>query len=184
MQAMIGEMRRMMREELEPLRERVERVEEGQQAPNRGRRRQPREETEEEMENDFEEEDYRRGGRNERRFERRQGGRDREDGGIGGIKQKIPTFQGKSDPDAYFEWETKAQFVFNCYNYTERKKVILAAAEFTDYAIVWWDQLVTSRQRDGEEPIETWDEMKAIMRKRFVPRLYYRELYQKLQRLR
>ena len=34
MQAMIGDMRRMMREELEPLRECVERVEEGQQAPN------------------------------------------------------------------------------------------------------------------------------------------------------
>ena len=55
--------------------------------------------------------------------------------------------------------------------------------EFTDYTVVWWDKFVLSRRRDGERPIETWREMKALMRKRFVPNHYYRDLYQKLQRL-
>ena len=32
--------------------------------------------------------------------------------------------------------------------------------------------------------METWEEMKRIMRKRFVPTYYYRELYNKLQNLR
>ena len=59
----------------------------------------------------------------------------------------------------------------------------LAAAEFTDYAIVWWDQFVTNRRRDGERPVETWEEMKAVMRKRFVLRHYYRDLHNKLQYL-
>ena len=76
------------------------------------------------------------------------------------------------------------QFVFDCHNYTDNKKVRLAAAEFTDYAAVWWDQLVTNRRRAGERPITTRDEMKAVMKKRFVPRHYYRELYKKLQQLR
>ena len=31
--------------------------------------------------------------------------------------------------------------------------------------------------------MDTWDEMKALMKKRFVPRHYYRELYKKLQHL-
>ena len=42
---------------------------------------------------------------------------------------------------------------------------------------------MTSRKRNHDRPIETWEEMKAIMRKRFVPTHYYRELYNKLQNL-
>ncbi|KAH9724609.1 Endonuclease [Citrus sinensis] len=57
------------------------------------------------------------------------------------------------------------------------------AVEFTDYAIIWWDQLVLSRRRNRERPINTWEEMKAIMRRRFVPSHYYRELHQRLQSL-
>ena len=55
--------------------------------------------------------------------------------------------------------------------------------EFTDYAIIWWDQLVMNRRRNYERPIETWEEMKATMRRRFVPSHYYKDLYQKLQSL-
>ncbi|GKV21307.1 hypothetical protein SLEP1_g31300 [Rubroshorea leprosula] len=65
----------------------------------------------------------------------------------------------------------------------EEKKVKLAAVEFTDYAVVWWDQLVLSRRRNRERPVDTWEEMKAVMRKRFVPSHYYRDLYQRLQGL-
>ena len=32
-----------------------------------------------------------------------------------------------------------------------------------------------------ERAIETWEEMRAIMRRRFVPSHYYKDLYQKLQ---
>ena len=40
-----------------------------------------------------------------------------------------------------------------------------------------------NRRRNREHPIETWEEMKTVMRRRFVPSYYYRELYQKLQSL-
>ncbi|XP_052477129.1 uncharacterized protein LOC128032557 [Gossypium raimondii] len=89
--------------------------------------------------------------------------------------------RGKSDPEAYLEWERKIELVFECHNYSEGKKVKLAAIEFSDYVMIWWDQLTTSRRRNGERPISTWTEMKAVMRRRFIPSYYYRELYQKLQ---
>jgi hypothetical protein len=73
--------------------------------------------------------------------------------------------------------------VFDCHNYSEEKKVKLAVIEFTDYAIIWWDQLVTNRRRSNERLVETWGELKAIMRRRFVPSHFYRDLYQKLQNL-
>ncbi|KAM7469534.1 hypothetical protein LguiA_007717 [Lonicera macranthoides] len=96
---------------------------------------------------------------------------------------KIPSLQGKNDPEAYLEWEKKVELVFDCHNYSEMKKVKLAAIEFSDYAIVWWDQLMLNRRRNRERPIATWEEMKIVMRKRFIPSHYYRELYQKLQGL-
>uniref|UniRef100_A0A2N9H063 RNA-directed DNA polymerase n=1 Tax=Fagus sylvatica TaxID=28930 RepID=A0A2N9H063_FAGSY len=96
---------------------------------------------------------------------------------------KIPSFQGKNDPEAYLEWEKKVELIFECHNYSEEKKVKLAVIEFTDYAIIWWDQLVMNRRRNHERAIETWEEMRAIMRRRFVPSHYYRDLYQKLQSL-
>ena len=105
---------------------------------------------------------------NRGRFGRGYGFRDvrnRGDNHLGSIKMKIPSFQGKSDPEAYLEWEKKMEFVFDCHNYFETKKVKLAVVKFSDYAITWWDQLLMNRRRSGERPIETWEEMKAIRSK-------------------
>ena len=56
---------------------------------------------------------------------------------------KIPYFQGRNDPEASLELEKKVGLVFDCHHYFKEKKVKLAAVEFTDHAIIWWDQLVT-----------------------------------------
>ena len=90
---------------------------------------------------------------------------------------KIPLFQGKNDPEAYLEWEKKVELIFECHNYFEEKKVKLAVIEFIE------DQIVMNRRRNHERPIETWEEIKATIRRRFVPSHYYRDLYQKLQSL-
>ena len=73
--------------------------------------------------------------------------------------------------------------VFECQDYTDEQKVKLATLEFTDYAIVWWEQERTSRRRNRERQISTWEELRTTMRKRFVPSHYYRDLYQRLQTL-
>ncbi|XP_016681105.1 uncharacterized protein [Gossypium hirsutum] len=99
------------------------------------------------------------------------------------IKLSIPSFQGKFDRKAYLEWEKKIELVFDCHNYSKIKKVKLAVIEFSDYAMIWWDQLTTSRRRNGERPISTWAKIKAVMRRRFIPSYYHRKLYQKLQNL-
>ncbi|XP_015387941.1 uncharacterized protein LOC107177913 [Citrus sinensis] len=89
----------------------------------------------------------------------------------------------KSYLEAYLEWEKKMEFIFDCHNYSEAKKVKLVVIEFSNYAITWWDQIVISRRQNRERPIETWDEMKSLMRRCFIPNHYYRDLCQKLQRL-
>ncbi|RVW59802.1 hypothetical protein CK203_100612 [Vitis vinifera] len=86
-----------------------------------------------------------RGERRGRGFRRAPRWQDEIDRNLGNIKLKIPSFQGKNDPEC--SWSGRR------------------------------------RRRNYERPIETWEEMKATMRRRFVPSHYYRDLYQKLQSL-
>ena len=54
--------------------------------------------------------------------------RNREDkDGHGGTKIKIPSFKGRSNPKAFLEWVMHVEQIFSCHNYTEGKKVKLAA---------------------------------------------------------
>jgi hypothetical protein len=40
---------------------------------------------------------------------------------------------------------------------------------------------VVERRRNRERPISTLEELKTVMKKRYVPKHYYRELYNRLQ---
>ena len=127
----------------------------------------------------------RRHERSEMSYERRNR-RHRSDergGELGGVKIQIPSFQGKNDPDAYLEWETKVEQIFSYHHYNEERKVKVAALEFSNYALIWWNQVQKERERNREYPVDTWEEMKSLMRRRFVPSWYHRELHNKLQRL-
>lgn len=107
---------------------------------------------------------------------------DRHDDSLGNLKLRIPSFSGKNDPDAYLEWEKMIEFVFDCQNYFESKKIRLVVTEFDGYALHWWDQVVITRCKTGETKVSSWFELKTIMKKRFVPGHYNREEYQKLRR--
>ena len=109
-QALLGEMRRMMRAELELIHERLDRAEartpreQQHEIPIRQQdRRVPRRNVEEEAESVEFEELY----LNRNRFERVYGNREarigkpRRDNDLGSIKIKIPSFQGKNDLEAY-----------------------------------------------------------------------------------
>ena len=191
MQALTSEVQRMFRAELEQFHERVEQSFENTRNPPTARRwerlprRGARVDEEEYDGGDFEDENgYGSSVSNRRYGGRHREDRNREDNNLGNIKMKIPSFQGKNDSEAYLEWERNVELVFDCHNYSENKKVKLAAIGFSDYATVWWDQLVFNIRRNREPVVETWEEMKRVMRKRFVSTYYYRDLYNKLQNLR
>ncbi|KAF1881768.1 hypothetical protein Lal_00049289, partial [Lupinus albus] len=125
---------------------------------------------------------YRRGRREEDRNEGGGGLRGREER-LEGVKVKIPSFVGLNNPEAYLEWELKMDQIFDCHHYNVDKKVKMAALEFKEYAMVWWDQYQQDRRRVGGVMIETWEEMKLVMRRRFVHSSNQRGLHNKLQRL-
>ncbi|XP_043812189.1 uncharacterized protein LOC122723569, partial [Manihot esculenta] len=96
---------------------------------------------------------------------------------------KVPEFKGNNNAEEYIEWERKTEQIFECHNYTEEKKSHIAAVEFTGYASFWWDQLKSTRRNKGLRAVPPWDYLKELMRQRFIPSYYYRDLYNRLARL-
>ncbi|CAA7013690.1 unnamed protein product [Microthlaspi erraticum] len=96
---------------------------------------------------------------------------------------KIPPFHGRNNPDEYMDWEKKCEFNFNLHNIIGDNRVKLAVSEFNDYALRWWEQIILAREIGGAFEVTTWEEMKRIMRQRFVPGHYQRELHSKLRKL-
>lgn len=105
------------------------------------------------------------------------------DQNTGSKKIIISPFQDKNNPDTYIEWEKKVELVFYYHKYLNENKVTLVAIAFTNYAIAWWGQLVLARRRNNELPISNWEDIKVVMRRRFVPSHYYRDIHMKLQSL-
>ncbi|KAL4385591.1 hypothetical protein GQ457_15G018070 [Hibiscus cannabinus] len=174
MQAIIREIKKSLRDGLEPIHDRLERLE-GSQTNH----------TDDTLTENGSDQTP-----NQRQIPR-QGRMQQVDDNLTNIKIAILSFQGRTDPDAYLAWESKVEHVFECYNYSEQKKVRIAAMEFIDYALIWWDQLLIRRRRIGEGPVRDWAEMKRIMWKRksvsigilVSPSHYHRDLFQKLQGL-
>jgi hypothetical protein len=96
------------------------------------------------------------------------------------LKFKIPPFEGKYDPDAYISWELSVEQKFTCFESPENARVRSATSEFSDIASVWW---VEYGQKHPNDIPQTWIALKRVMRPRFVPSYYARDLINKLQQL-
>ncbi len=97
------------------------------------------------------------------------------------VKFKIPPFDGKYDPDAYITWEIAVDQKFACHEFPENARVRAATSEFTDFASVWW---IEHGKKNPNNMPQTWDALKRVMRARFVPSYYARDMLNKLQQLR
>jgi len=74
----------------------------------------------------------------------------------------------------------KIKKIFTCHEIRKDKGVKLTTIEFQNYALLWWDKLVKEKVIYGEPLIPTWEELKALMRRRYVPSYYHRKLLSKL----
>ncbi|KAG7563749.1 Retrotransposon gag domain [Arabidopsis suecica] len=99
------------------------------------------------------------------------------------IKLIPPTFAGKSNPEAYMDWERRMEYIFDCYGYGEARKVALAAAQLTENALSWWDRTVADWRRQRFDPISNWGDMKYLLRLRYIPDHYHRDLQKRFRKL-
>jgi hypothetical protein len=93
------------------------------------------------------------------------------------IKFEIPPFDGKYDSNAYITWEIVVDQKFACHEFPESTCVRAATSEFTDFASVWW---IEHGKKNPNNMPQIWDALKWVMRARFVPSYYARDLLNQL----
>ena len=110
MEAMMSEFQSKMRLEFDSLHERIDRLENCQNRSGTSQGRSNR------VENRASNDEYEEGEGQTRAVRNIN---NRGDDQIKGIKLKILSFQGKSDPETYLEWEKKIETIFECNNYMD-----------------------------------------------------------------
>ena len=83
----------------------------------------------------------------------------------------MPPFIGRFRPDLYIEWDYKINAIFASHNFDERGKFQAAVSTFSCFALVWWSEYC--RLNPDFIPT-TWDDLKLVMRDRFVDVYYTR----------
>ncbi|KAG7572627.1 Retrotransposon gag domain [Arabidopsis suecica] len=99
------------------------------------------------------------------------------------MKLKPPLYAGKVDPEAYIDWEKRMDHIFEVYNYTGPKKVVIVVAQLTDKALARWDREVIERRKNRQRQLDSWGDMKELLRRRFVPPYYQRDLQKCFRKL-
>jgi hypothetical protein len=100
---------------------------------------------------------------------------------IARVKLDIPKFTGKDNAGEYLNWAEQCDQIFRAHNLLDQHRVNLTSVEFFGYALTWWNQVQVHQLRLGLRHINTWEEMKRVMKRRFVPSSYQRDLQNLLQ---
>ena len=97
------------------------------------------------------------------------------DNDLARVESKLPVFDGKYDSAAYVNWELAVEKQFDEYDFSNAQMIKAASNKCTGSASFWWHTV-------GNK-LETWDECKILMRKRFVFSYYRRALLEKWEHL-
>lgn len=73
------------------------------------------------------------------------------------------------------------EYIFDYYNYSEAKKLALAAAQLTDNALSWSDRDVAKTGPTWRA--QTWTEMGTKLRGRYIPSYYQRDVLKRFRKL-
>jgi hypothetical protein len=78
---------------------------------------------------------------------------------------------------AYFDWECEVDHTFGYHDFKEHEIVSTVPQAFIDFASSWWD--VYCVDNNNNKPI-AWNELKSVLRHRFVPPSYQHDMLRKL----
>lgn len=78
-------------------------------------------------------------------------------------------FDGDDDADTYLNWESRIEIIFDHKKASDAKRFSFAILKFTKYASLRYEMMQSQRRQDGKQKIDSWEDSKTKMRKRFIP---------------
>ena len=96
----------------------------------------------------------------------------------------MPDFEGKVDATQFVDWLAAIEEYFDWYDMTDDRRVRFSKMKLVGFAKIWWTGVEGDIRRMGLSPINTWEEMKAKLREKYMPTNYYDKLCDQLINLR
>nr|GEV15151.1 UvrD-like helicase, ATP-binding domain, P-loop containing nucleoside triphosphate hydrolase [Tanacetum cinerariifolium] len=75
------------------------------------------------------------------------------------------------------EYENEVDRIFDLRDTPDHIKVKLGVIRLKKYASLWWDHVQNRRYREGKHRVESWDKMKRLMEKTFLPVTHKKDSY-------
>ena len=88
----------------------------------------------------------------------------------------IPEYDEKLKPDEFLNSLVCVENIFAHKPMTDGHKITLVATQFRNYAAIWWAKLQRKRRNQQIDPVDTWTEMKNLLKQKFLPVNYSRDL--------
>ncbi|KAJ0522028.1 putative nucleotidyltransferase, Ribonuclease H [Helianthus annuus] len=86
-----------------------------------------------------------------------------------GFRFDIPDFEGGVAPDDFLDWVHTVERVFDLREVPDHLKVKLVAMKLKKHASLWWEHLKRKRLQEGKSRVESWEKMKRLLHKKFLP---------------
>ncbi|XP_031270993.1 uncharacterized protein LOC116129386 [Pistacia vera] len=100
-----------------------------------------------------------------------------------GLKVDLPEFNGSLDLNDFIDWLHEIERVFEFKGYNDEKRCKVDILKFKEYASLWWENTRKKREREGKTRIRSWEKLKRVLKKRFLPDNHKQDLYLKLHNL-
>jgi hypothetical protein len=99
------------------------------------------------------------------------------------VKIEAPSFEGQLDPTRFLDWLSDMDHYFEWYNMDDERRIRFAKMKLLGSAKLYWSNHERLMQRGGRTPITTWDEMKMVLKEKYVPTSYQQRMLDQWQRL-
>ncbi|XP_042483120.1 uncharacterized protein LOC122063484 [Macadamia integrifolia] len=99
------------------------------------------------------------------------------------VKLELKEFNGKHDPQVFYDWLAALDDYFDWYELSESRKMRLARTKLVGSAREWWRTEERDLEDRGRAPI-TLEEMKEDLSAKYLPRHFRSQLQDKLNTLR
>lgn len=102
----------------------------------------------------------------------------------GRLKVEIPLYDGNLNVEELMDQISSLDKYFYYEEVDDKKKVKFVVTRLKGHSVICWDELQTSRERNGKPKIKQWDKMLSRLKGKFMPKDYQLNLFIQLQNLR
>lgn len=100
------------------------------------------------------------------------------------VKVEMSCFKGSLKLEELLDWVGELEIFFDWDDVADPRRVKFICTKLRGHATLWWERLQKDRVAKKLDKIQTWDEMVARLKSKFLPTNYHQRIFRDCQNLR